>query len=113
MAEVLVEFENTWTGPDEKTYEARAVGREREDGLWEGWIEFIPTDGSGPMQTDRETTQPNRDDTLYWARGLTYAYIDGALIRLLRPLPQLPTRPQSKGPPAFDRPATRIPRPRV
>ena len=35
MAEVFVEFENTWQGPDGKSYEARACGREREDGLWE------------------------------------------------------------------------------
>ena len=84
MKEVLVEFENNWTGPDGKTYEARVCGREREDKLWEGWIEFTPTDGSEVIHTDRETTQPNRDDTLYWARGLTFAYIDGALLRLLQ-----------------------------
>ena len=106
MAEVLLEFENTWTGPDGKTYEARACSREREDKLWEGWLEFTPTDGSEVIQTDRETTQPNRDDTVYWAGGLTFAYIDGALTRLLKPLPKLAVRPQVQARPAFERPAS-------
>jgi hypothetical protein len=109
MAEVLVEFENTWTGPDGKTYEARACGREREDRLWEGWIEFTPTDGSAAVQTERETTQPNREDTLYWASGLTYAYIDGALWRMLKPLPRLTPRQQIRARPAFEQPAQRRP----
>jgi hypothetical protein len=88
MAEVLVEFDNTWKGPDDKQYEARACGRGRDDGLWEGWLEFTPSDGSDVIATERETTQPNRPDMLYWATGLTYAYIDGALARSLRPPPK-------------------------
>lgn len=107
MAEVLVEFENTWKGPDGKSYEARACGRGREDGLWEGWIEFTPLDGGEVIATDRETTQPNRDDTLYWARGLTLTYIDGALLRLLKPLPRLSTRSRVTSRPAFPGPLDR------
>jgi hypothetical protein len=106
MAEVLVEFENEWSGPDGKTYQARACGRERPDGLWEGWLEFIPVDGSEVLASERETTQPNREDTRYWAGGLTYTYIDGTLLRLLKPMPKLPTRPIG-GKPAFSAPAPR------
>jgi hypothetical protein len=105
MAEVLVEFENTWKGPDGGEYEARACGRARDDGLWEGWLEFTPVGGGAPLQTERETTQPNRDDTLYWARGLTWAYVDGALARLLKPLPQLAARRTTTARPAFEQPA--------
>lgn len=105
MSEVLLEFENAWQGPDGKTYEARACARGREDGLWEGWIEFIPADGSPVIATERETTQPNRADTVYWARGLTWGYIDGALARLLKPPPRLSTRHTVTGRPAFRTPA--------
>jgi hypothetical protein len=85
MAEVLVKFEGTVTGIDERAYEARACGRERTDGLWEGWLEFVPNDGTAALRTGRETTQPNRDDLVYWATGLTAGYLDGALLRTLRP----------------------------
>jgi hypothetical protein len=109
MAEVLIEFDNTWQGADGKLYEARACGRGRDDGLWEGWLEFTPNDGSDVLATERETTQPNRADTLYWATGLTFTYIDGALRRLLKPLPRLSVRPQIKARPAFSGPAPRRP----
>jgi hypothetical protein len=105
MAEVLVEFENTWAGPDGKAYEARVCGREREDGLWEGWLEFQPLDGEPALATERETTQPNRADALYWATGLTFGYVEGALNRLLKPLPQLTRRAAIRSRPAFERPA--------
>ena len=59
---------------------ARACGRIREDGLWEGWIEFERNDGI-LMRTERETTQPNRTDLAYWATGLTPVYLEGAFRR--------------------------------
>jgi hypothetical protein len=61
------------------------------DGLWEGWIEFIPTDGGAPLRSRRETTQPNRDDAVYWATGLTPVYLEGALERALRPAVRPPS----------------------
>lgn len=54
-----------------------------EDGLWEGWVEFEPVHGGPSVSTGRETTQPNRKDTVYWATGLTPVYLEGALIRAL------------------------------
>ena len=71
MAEVFVDFEDKWQGPDGVAYEARVCGRGRADGLWECWIEFTPAAGGATIATERETTQPNRDDALYWASGLT------------------------------------------
>jgi hypothetical protein len=105
MAEVFVEFEDKWTGPDGKAYEAQVCGRQRDDRLWEGWIEFVPVEGGPILATERETTQPNREDAVYWATGLTYTYIEGALMRLLKPLPRLQTRRARSARPAFDRPA--------
>jgi hypothetical protein len=105
MAEVLVEFDWEFKGPDGKLYEARACGREREDRLWEGWLEFTPVGGGVAMRTARETTQPNRDHTLYWATGLTETYIEGALVRVLgQPLPNVRTR-EVRSRPAYEAPA--------
>src|SRR6266511_1499914 len=39
-------------------YRARACGRERADGTWEGWIEFVPEAGGSVLASERETTQP-------------------------------------------------------
>jgi hypothetical protein len=102
MAEVLVTFNDTITGPDGDTFLARACGREMPDGRWEGWIEFEATDGSAVLRSARETTQPNRTDTAYWATGLTPVYLEGALDRALHPVTVHP--PVVEEVPAFDGP---------
>lgn len=109
MAEVLVEFSEPVTDADGITYAARACGSETETGMWHGWIEFVPLDGGDPIRSGRETTQPNRTDTLYWATGLTNVYLQGALERALKPLVRRPTRPAPV--PAFDEPAPNIAEP--
>jgi hypothetical protein len=68
-------------------YVAQAAGREREDGMWEGWLEFVPGDGSAVLRSPRETTQPNRGALEYWAGGLTPVYLRGALERTLTARP--------------------------
>jgi hypothetical protein len=103
MPEVLVEFGDAIPDNDSNTYMARACGAERPDGMWEGWIEFIPTDGTEPFRTGRETTQPNRQDTFYWATGLSRVYLEGALRRALDPVVRPPVREAPK--PEFDGPA--------
>jgi hypothetical protein len=81
MAEILVDFDVRVEGPDGRAYEPQACGRVRPDGLWEGWIEFAAPGHS--LRTRRETTQPNRNDLMYWAEGLTQTYLEGALSRAL------------------------------
>ena len=103
MAEVLVEFTDRVTDSAGITYTARACGSEMDDGRWQGWIEFLPLDGGDPFRSGRETTQPNRADTLYWATGLTQVYLQGALERALKPLVRPLPRPIA--PPVFDEPA--------
>ena len=105
MAEVLFDFDGILEGIDDRAYEARACARERADGLWEGWLEFVPMDGSAALRTGRETTQPDRANLEYWASGLTDSYLDGALLRVLRPTPTVRSRSTSIGRPAFDEPA--------
>jgi hypothetical protein len=102
MAEVFVEFEAPVT-VDGKTYIARACGDRMPDSGWQGWIEFLPAGAGEPVRSGRETTQPNREDTRYWATGLTPVFLQGALRRALNPL----TRPAARElmPPLFDAPA--------
>ena len=73
--------------------------------MWHGWIEFDLLDESGrraTLRSPRETTQPNRTDTEYWATGLTPVYLEGALTRALKPPPAPVPLP---GKPVFDGPA--------
>jgi hypothetical protein len=105
MAEVLAEFDYDVVGSDGTVYLARACGGPMDDGTghWMGWIEFLPQDGSAPVRTARETTQPNRRNTAYWATGLSAVYLEGALRRALEPSIAIEaTVPPT---PAFDSPA--------
>ena len=105
MAEVLVEFNTILPGDDGSRYAPRACTRLGEDGLWEGWIEFVPMDMSGePVRTGRETEQHDRSGALYWARGLTQVYLEGALNRALKPTPVVARPAQVAAEPMFDGP---------
>lgn len=109
MAEVLVQIDPPLRDEAGRTFVARICGRLADDGLWEGWIEFVPQDGGDPLRTPRETEQPNRPDLEYWATGLTVPYLEGALDRARRPrTPDL--RPRSvEARPAFEGPAPSAP----
>jgi len=85
MAEILFQFDTPLVVTDGPSYLPRACGREAENGLWEGWIEFLPDDGSAVLSSRRETLQPNREAVVYWATGLTPIYLEGALARTLEP----------------------------
>ena len=70
MAEVLVDYENTIADGDGSRWAIRACGRLGPSKMWEGWIEFVPLDlERAPVRGPRETTQPSREDLLYWATG--------------------------------------------
>lgn len=104
MAEVLVEYADVVTAPDGRRFTARACGSEYGSHLWQGWLEFLPLDEGEPVRSGRETTQPNRQDTEYWATGLTPVYLEGALSRTLTPAPKVGVPPAPA--PIFDGPAT-------
>ena len=104
MAEVLVEFDAAFPGPDGARYAPRACARVADDGRWEGWIEFSDLETGEVIRSGRETTQPSRDDTMYWATGLTRVYLEGALARALAPVRRIePVRVDVE--PTFDGPA--------
>jgi len=103
MAEVLAEYPDIVVGEDGTRYAARACGAAVASGLWQGWLEFVDVDRGDAVRSGRETTQPNRVDTVYWATGLTPVYLEGALQRALHPITRPRERPASE--PAFDGPA--------
>lgn len=102
MAEVLVEYSDVVTAEDGRRYTARACGVAVPSGQWQGWLEFIDVDTGEALRSGRETTQPNRTDTVYWATGLTPVYLEGALHRALHPLVRPRARPPAS--PMFDGP---------
>lgn len=64
-------------------FHARVMARHRDDGTWEGWLEFVPADpyGSPAYATPIETHQRDRVTMERWASGLTRVYAEGALVR--------------------------------
>jgi hypothetical protein len=104
MAEVLVEFSDVVLDPDGRAYSASACGSEMPGGMWQGWIEFSALEPGGKViRSGRETTQPNRQDAVYWATGLTAVYLEGALERALNPPEVAPVKEAPV--PAYDGPA--------
>lgn len=83
MAELFLEYRRLIVTGEGRAYRAHACGAEARDGTdrWHGWLEFVPLDGVSPLCTARETTQPNRTCTQYWASGLTPTYLEGAFRR--------------------------------
>jgi hypothetical protein len=105
MAEVLVEYDTVIVAEDGSRWVAQACGRPGRGSIWEGWIEFVPLDPERhPERGPRESTQPNHDDLVYWATGLTPTYLKGALTRALEPLVRL-TVPR-RATPLFDGPSS-------
>ncbi len=69
-------------------YVARVCGEQRDDGTWEGWLEFHPANATEPaLSTEQETSQPNRAALEYWANGLEPTYLEGAFARAQGRLP--------------------------
>lgn len=102
MAEVLARFSDHVADDKGRAYRAQACGAPNADGLWDGWIEFMPLDGGPAVRSPRETTQPNGRDAAYWASGLTAIYLEGALARALNPPVR---RSPAQAEPLFDGPA--------
>ena len=84
MDTLIHEFSRAVRDADGHTYRARAMGRERSDGTWIGWLEFSPRGSGGVVRrTKRETTQPSQRALTYWARGIEPVYLEGALERAI------------------------------
>ena len=104
MAEVLVRFTDRVRGDTGALYSAQACGGVASDGLWDGWIEFVG-ENDVAIRSPRETKQPNRDALVYWAEGLTAAYLEGALRRALDTLADRTVLLRDTEPSIFGEPA--------
>ena len=81
MDAVMMRLSDT-VSDDRGTFHALVMARERSDGSWEGWLEFVSTDtDSRRYATGIETRQHDRVTMERWASGLTAVYADGALAR--------------------------------
>lgn len=103
MAQTLAKFDAPVADRDGHHYIAQVCGRERDNGQWEAWLEFEDLQTGDVLRSQRETTQPNRKDAVYWATGLTPVYLEGALERILRPTTI--KEPDPLPAPRFDGPA--------
>ena len=65
-------------------YYSSVAAEQRADGVWEAWLEYVPTDESEPLVTPTETTQSSRADVIRWADALTDTYIEGAFDRAVQ-----------------------------
>lgn len=97
MAEVIVQFDEPFRAPDGRIFVAQVCGQSVSDGLWEGWIQFMPENGDDPVKTRRETEQLSRGDLRYWAAGLTRQKVFDLLAYVLRM--RAPTPSWRKGEP--------------
>jgi len=102
MAHVVAVFDSPLKLTNGRVFTAQACGRQRDDGRREGWLEFVPHDGSVVLRSERETTQRDLTDLQYWAGGLTPVYLEGALDRTLTPPPAVVVPPQI--PAVYDEP---------
>ncbi|HET9947822.1 MAG TPA: hypothetical protein VFQ22_02735 [Longimicrobiales bacterium] len=100
-ARVLRTFEEPVTGPAGEMYVAQVAGRRAADGRWDGWIEFIPRDGSPVLRSLRETTQVDLGALERWAAGLSLVYLQGSLGRTLTRERAHPPRVADEPEPAF------------
>jgi len=105
MAEVIRSFAEP-INHSMGTYSARVVGRLADDGLWDGWFEFVPAaHPSKVVASSIESRQHSREQLTYWASGLTVVYAEGALDRALHPIVVRTRRTEV---PATTEPAARV-----
>lgn len=102
MAEVLAAYAVP-VRDHRESFRARSIGRRADDGMWEGWLEFVRVGASSHVQVGSvESRQAERGHLLYWARGLTLVYLEGALgrarTRLILPSTASAARPASNAP---------------
>lgn len=87
MAQLIHTFTTLVKDADGRVYLAEVWGSQRDDGLWDGWLQFIAAEDGAVLRTNRETTQTHVSALTYWATGLEPVYLEGALRRASLVLP--------------------------
>lgn len=101
MSELIHEFSAPIMDEAGTTYTVRIWGQGDESGGWQGWLEYVPSDGGAALRTGRETTQSRRSQLEYWATGLSDTYLEQALRRANR-VEAGPPPPPDLAEPTFD-----------
>ncbi len=81
MERLLQTFETPFTARGGEIYDVHLYGQGRPGDTWQGWLVFTRRADGQTFTTDSETTQPSEAAVLYWAAGLTFTYLEGALDR--------------------------------
>ena len=81
MPRLIREIVNTVEDTEGRSHIACVYADERDDGMWDGSVVFFPTGGGETLRAKHESSQPNLQDLEYWAAGLTYYFLEGALAR--------------------------------
>lgn len=86
MTDVMMDLSET-VSDARGVFHVRAMARERRDGSWEAWLEFVRADADASVRytTEIETRQHDRVAMERWASALTRVYADGALARARMP----------------------------
>jgi hypothetical protein len=92
MAEVLADFPYQVVDPRGHEYFVSVAGAQKPDGMWDGWLEFVPLDETEPLVTPKETTQSNRAALQHWAEALEETYVKGAFNRAVSSVDALDRR---------------------
>src|SRR5215207_4389200 len=80
-SELIMRFHETVSSPH-GVLSPCVMARDRGDGSWEGWLEFMSgADATTRFATGIETHQHNRVALERWASGLTRVYAEGAFAR--------------------------------
>ena len=81
-----------------REYTVTVYGQMRDDGRWEGFLEFAPTTmGIGRVvRTPVQTTQSSVRQLLYWASGLSRTNLESSLMTALYPPPPRPPQPRAE-----------------
>lgn len=101
MDRLLQQFDTPVADAEGAQYNVLLYARDRVADTWQAWLVFERMPAAARFETDVETTQPNAEAVLYWATGLTDAYLEGALTRALQPRRSAPP-PVVKQPAGFD-----------
>jgi hypothetical protein len=89
MTELLMSIQALIVGPGNCLWLPRVYTAAMADDLWEAWIEFTPlgaderSNATPRLRLAPATRQATRDDILDWARGITYPYLGGVLLRTI------------------------------
>ena len=84
MAELIQQLTPSVRDAAGARFKASVYADRRQDGLWEGWLEFRSADSARVLRTNRETVQSSEREMVMWASGLEPVYLEGAFQRATR-----------------------------